>query len=127
MRQRLAIAALLAPLAACTTLADRFERGSQALSTGDGAAYFVRIGPILQDALNICIPSSLKPPSPTIMVLADIDAVGAASDVVIEPESEGTRCIEDELGRARFPAPPLAAGATTFPLGIRIDLQPPRL
>lgn len=105
-----------------TGLATRFEKGSQALSTGEGAAYFVRMGPILQDALNTCIPFSLPPPAKMIMVLADITKAGTASDVVVEPASEGTLCVADQLSKARFPPPPIVAGEEMFPIGIRVDL-----
>lgn len=109
-------------ISCATSLAARFEQGSQALSTGEGAAYFVRIGPILQDALNMCIPSSLRPPSKMIMVLADITQAGTATKVVVEPSSEGTRCVADQFSKARFPPPPMQPGEEIFPLGIRVDL-----
>ncbi len=112
----------LCAISCVSNLASRFEKGSKALSTGEGAAYFVRVGPILQDALNTCIPSSLPPPSPMIMVLADITNAGVASDVVVEPSSDGTRCVADQLSKAHFPPPPVVAGEETFPLGIRVDL-----
>jgi hypothetical protein len=113
---------LAVSLAACgPTLAMRYEAGNRALSTNEGAMYFVVISPILQRALNDCIPAHEPSPSPTLVFVADIDPAGQPLRVDVEPPSKGTDCMERELGGATFPKPPLAPGEKSFPVGLRID------
>ena len=122
---RLALPIMLAAVAAgCGPgLAERYGAGNRALSSGDGAMYFVVIAPALQAALNRCIPPGTPGASPMLVVVADVDALGAATRVEVEPDSPGSDCVRRALGEARLPKPPLAPGATSFPIGLRIDTQ----
>ena len=120
-----ALAALL-PLAlvACgPSLATRYEAGNQALSHDDGAMYFVVISPVLQRALNDCIPPGTPGASPMLVVVADIDALGNAANLEVQPNSPGSECVRRYLTGKPFPKPPLKPGATTFPIGLRIDTK----
>lgn len=111
-------------LAACgPDLATRYETGNRALSAGDGALYFVVLSARLQQALNTCIPAGTKGASPTLVLVADVDAQGQPSGLELEPDSAGTDCVKQELGARAWPKPPLAPGATTFPVGLRIDTK----
>lgn len=111
-------------LSACGPgFATRYTTGNHALSTGDGPMYFVVIAPALQRALNHCIPPGMAGASPTLVVVADIDATGSAANIDVEPDSPGTDCVRNELRAAQLPKPPLAPGATSFPIGLRIDTQ----
>lgn len=115
---------LCGALAGCGPgLAARYAEGNRALSSGDGPTYFVVLGPLLQGALNRCIPPGLAGASPTLVLVADVDAAGAAANVEVTPDSPGSDCLRRELSQARLPRPPLAPGATTFPIGLRIDTQ----
>lgn len=119
-------AVLLAALAlqACgPSLATRYEEGNRALSWGDGAMYFVVISPVLRDALNHCIPAGTRGASPVLVLVADVDAEGMASDLDVEPDSTGTDCLARRLRENPLPRPPLAEGATSFPIGLRIDTK----
>ena len=109
-------------VASCAAnLAERYEKGNQALSTGDGPMYSVIIAPALQDALNTCIPKGTPGAAPVIMVLADISAEGAARNVVVQPDSAGTNCVSEKISQAHFHKPPLEAGQESFPIGLRIE------
>jgi hypothetical protein len=111
-------------LAACgPSLATRYEAGNQALSHGDGAMYFVVISPRLQQALNECIPSGTAGASPMLMVVADVDAGGNAPNLEVHPESAGSECVQQRLTENPLPKPPLKPGATSFPIGLRIDTK----
>jgi hypothetical protein len=115
---------LCALLPACGPgISARYAAGNQALSSGDGPMYFVVIAPKLQQALNACIPPGLAGASPTLVIVADIDAAGTAHDLEVEPGSPGRDCMRDALRQAPFPQPPLAPGASTFPIGLRIDTE----
>lgn len=114
-----------AALAGCAPgLAERYGAGNRALSTGDGATYFVVLGPILQQALNACIPAGMPGAAPVLVVVADVDAAGAAHRVRAEPDSSGSDCLERRLAEARLPRPPLQPGQDTFPIGLRISTAP---
>lgn len=120
MNRLLALAALLA--AGCTPgLAERYGAGNRALSTSEGAVYFVVLGPILQRALNDCIPLGTPGAAPLLVVVADIDAAGNAHRVRVEPESPGSECVQTTLARTPLPTPPLAPGQAYFPIGLRVD------
>ena len=109
-------------LSACGPgLAARFEQGNAALSSGDGPTYFVVIAPRLQQALNRCIPPGTAGASPTLVLVADIDAAGTPHDLEVEPASPGRDCVRDALRQQQFPRPPLGPGAQIFPIGVRID------
>lgn len=102
-------------------LAERYEAGNRALSTGDGPMYSVIIAPVLQEALNGCIPAGTAGASRVLMILADIEASGMARNVVVEPDSPGSHCVKERLGQSRFRAPPLQPGQSSFPIGLRIE------
>lgn len=104
-------------------LAERYETGNRALSAGDGAMYFVVISPRLQAALNECIPPGTPGVSPMLVLVADVDADGIARNLDVEPDSPGTDCVRQLLLERPLPEPPLAAGASTFPIGLRIDTK----
>jgi hypothetical protein len=113
---------LCTALAACgPTLAARFAAGSAALATNEGAADLVVISPILQDALNTCIPPGTPGASKVLVVVADIDVSGIPQDLDVEPSSRGTTCLAQRLAARPLPKPPLAAGASTFPVGLKIE------
>lgn len=121
-RLPLLLPALLA--AGCgASLAERYEAGNRALSAGDGALYFVVISPRLQRALNDCIPVGTPGASPVIVVVADVDAAGVVANLDIEPDSPGTGCLARRLTGGPLPRPPLAAGATSFPIGLKIETR----
>jgi len=110
--------------AACGAgLAERYETGNRALSHGDGAMYFVVISPILQAALNTCIPRGTPGASPVLVLVADIEPSGRAANLDIEPDSPGTDCVQRQLTERPLPKPPLAPGAVSFPIGLRIDTK----
>jgi len=111
-------------LQACgPSLATRYEAGNRALSWGDGAMYFVVISPVLQQALNRCIPQGTKDASPVLVLVADVDAAGMAHGLDVEPDSAGTDCLARQLSEHPLPRPPLAEGATSFPIGLRIETR----
>ena len=85
--------------------------------------YFVVISAHLQQILNRCIPHGTKGASPTLVLVADIDAQGVPSGLDLEPDSKGTDCVRQDLTEKPWPKPPLAPGATTFPVGLRIDTK----
>ena len=115
---------LLPLLASCgPSLATRYEEGNRALSAGDGAMYFVVISPILQQALNTCIPAGTQGASPVLVLVADVDASGVATHLDVEPDSPGTDCVRLHLTEKPLPKPPLAPGARSFPIGLRIDTK----
>ena len=105
------------------SLATRYEDGNRALSAGDGAMYFVVISPVLQKALNACIPTGTPGASPMLVVVADVDESGVAANLRIEPDSPGTDCLHRRLTEKPLPRPPLAPGASTFPIGLRIETK----
>jgi len=122
--QRLLAAAAALTITACSpTLATRYAAGNAALSTGEGPVYFVVIAPLLQQALNRCIPMGTPGASPTLVVVADIDAAGRAHDLDIEPDSPGTDCVAEALVAKPLPRPPLAAGQESFPIGLKIEAR----
>ena len=104
-------------------LATRYETGNRALSGTDGAMYFLMISPALQRALNECIPAGTAEASPVLVLVADVDAAGVVSNLDVEPDSPGTDCLQRRLTEKPWPRPPLAAGATSFPIGLRIDTK----
>jgi hypothetical protein len=111
-------------VAACGAgLAERYDVGNRALSAGDGAMYFVVISPRLQAALNECIPAGTPGASPMLVLVADVDAEGIARNLDLEPDSPGTDCVHRMLTERPLPRPPLAAGASTFPIGLRIETK----
>ena len=105
------------------SFATRYGTGNQNLSTSEGAVYFVVLSPVLQGALNECIPPGTAGASKVLVVVADIEASGAARDVDIEPDGVGTDCVQQRLAATRFHKPPLAPGATLYPIGLRIDTR----
>ena len=122
--QGIPTASLALTLAACgPTLATRYATGNAALSTGEGPVYFVVIAPLLQQTLNRCIPMGTPGASPTLVVVADIDAAGRAHDLDIEPDSPGTDCVAEALVAKPLPRPPLAAGQESFPIGLKIEAR----
>jgi hypothetical protein len=108
----------------CASLAERYEKGNKALSTPDGLAYTVWIAPVLRSALNACIPVGTPSPSPRLVLVADILASGKATNVNVEPPSPGADCIADQVEETPLRPPPLPAGEGSYPIGIRIDLEP---
>lgn len=111
-------------LAACSAgLAERYETGNRALSAGDGAMYFVVISPVLQSALNGCIPKGTPGASPVLVVVADVAADGTAANLDVEPDSPGTGCLRRRLTEKPLPRPPLKPGADSFPIGLRIETR----
>jgi hypothetical protein len=113
-----------AGLAGCLgAFADRYEQGNAALSTNEGAVYLVVLSPILLNALNGCIPQGMKGAAPVIVIVGDVDASGHAQDLDIEPDSAGTDCVIDTLAGRGLPKPPLKAGETRFPLGLKIETR----
>ncbi len=126
MTANMRLATLLLSLLASAcgpSLATRYETGNQALSNGDGAMYFIVISPRLQAALNDCIPPGTPGASPMLMVVADVDADGNAPNLRVEPDSPGSDCVRRRLTGKPLPKPPLQPGATTFPIGLRIDTK----
>jgi hypothetical protein len=125
MTPRLCLPPLLAlAISACgPSLGMRYEAGNRALSVGDGAMYFVVISPVLQAALNECIPPGTQGASPMLVLVADVDASGTAHDLELEPDSAGTDCVQRRLIEKPLPRPPLAPGASSFPIGLRIDTK----
>lgn len=122
MRLACLLCALLA--AGCgASLATRYETGNRALSDGDGALYFLLISPRIQRALNECIPAGTPGASPVIVLVADVAASGQAQDVDVEPDSPGTDCFVQRLSERPLPPPPVAPGATSFPIGLRIETK----
>ena len=122
MTRQAPAASLALLLAACgPSLATRYEAGNMALSHGDGAMYFVVISPVLQRALNDCIPAGTPGASKMLVVVADIDALGNAPNLEVQPDSPGSECLRRYLTSKPFPRPPLKPGATTCPIGLRID------
>lgn len=118
------LALVLGTVAGCgPSLATRYEAGNQALSHGDGAMYFVVISPRLQQALNECIPPGTPGASPMLMVVADVDADGNAPNLEVRPKSIGSDCLQQRLSENPLPKPPLKPGATSFPIGLRIDTK----
>lgn len=109
---------LALPLAACTPLADRYARGNAALSTDEGAMYFVVIAPKLQQALNECIPPGMEGASPVLVIVADVSSSGMPEDLDIEPDSPDTGCVEDRL-RGGLPRPP----RDKFPIGLKVETR----
>jgi len=120
---RLAALLPLALLACGPSLATRYEAGNRALSQGDGAMYFIVISPLLQRALNDCIPPGTPGASPMLVVVADVDADGNAPNLRVEPDSPGSACVRRRLTEKPLPRPPLEPGAATFPIGLRIDTK----
>jgi hypothetical protein len=118
----LLVALLVAFAAGCASLADRFERGNARMSTPAGLAYLVLMSPRLQQAMDLCMPPGTARPSPTLVLVADLDAAGAASNVRVEPSSEDSDCMREEFRRRGFPPPPLQPGEERYPVGLRIDL-----
>jgi hypothetical protein len=119
--RRIVLVSFLLALAACgPDLATRYETGNRALSNGEGAMYFVVISAHLQQILNRCIPPGTKGASPMLVLVADI---GAPSRLELEPDSAGTDCVRQDLTEKPWPKPPLAPGAATFPIGLRIDTK----
>lgn len=112
-----------AALTGCTSLADRYAAGNAALSTDEGAVYFVVLAPRLQAALNGCIPPGTAGASPVLLIVADVDADGAARNLAVEPDSPGSECVREELSRRSLPRPPAVAAGQTYPIGIRIDTR----
>lgn len=111
-------------LAACGPgLAARYAAGNRALSTDEGAVYFVVLGPVLQAALNDCIPPGTPGASPTLVIVADVAADGRADNLDVEPASPGTACVERRLRATPLPRPPEARAAGKFPIGLRIDTR----
>lgn len=123
LKRPAALCLALAVQACGPSLATRYEEGNRALSWGDGAMYFVVISPVLQKALNACIPSGMKGASPVLVLVADVDGSGAAHDLDVEPDSPGTDCLAQRLVAEPLPKPPLAAGKSTFPIGLRIETK----
>lgn len=126
MRRLLCLPSALigAALAACgPSLATRYEVGNRALSDGDGALYFIVISPRLMQALNECIPAGTQGASPVLVLVADVPYSGVPQDLDIEPDSPGTRCVEQRLTERPLPRPPLQAGSATFPIGLRIETK----
>lgn len=122
--RRAVLLLLCALLPACgPDFATRYETGNQALSAGDGAMYFVVISPRLMRALNQCIPKGTAGASPMLVLVADVDAGGVAQNLVVRPDSPGTDCVRQQLTEKPLPKPPLKPGATTFPIGLRIDTK----
>lgn len=120
------VVALLCTLlaAACgASLGARYEAGNRALSDGDGALYFLVISPRLQRALNECIPAGMPGASPVLVLVADVTAAGQMQDVDVEPDSPGTGCVVERLTERPLPPPPVARGAETFPIGLRIETK----
>jgi hypothetical protein len=121
---RLPLFLLVVLASACgPSLALRYETGNRALSAGDGAMYFVRISAALREMLNDCIPAGTPGASPVLVLVADVDAAGNVRDLELEPDSPGTDCLAQRLGEKPLPRPPLAEGATTFPIGLRIETK----
>jgi hypothetical protein len=124
MPKALAVVLLTLALPACgPSLATRYEEGNRALSWGEGAMYFVVISPVLQAALNECIPAGTANASPVLVLVADVDAHGMAQGLDVEPESAGTDCLAQRLRDKPLPKPPLAEGKTSFPIGLRIETK----
>ena len=103
---------------ACTSFADRYAVGNAALSSDEGAMYFVVMSPKLQLALNACIPPGTKDASPTLVIVADVSSAGVPENIDIEPDSPGTACVERRLA-AGLPRPP----RDKFPIGLRVDTR----
>ena len=124
MLRPLAVLLSVLVLQACgPSLATRYEAGNRALSWGEGAMYFVVISPRLQLALNECIPKGTPGASPVLVLVADVDAGGNATNLDIEPDTPGTDCVAQRLTERPLPKPPLRAGAATFPIGLRIETR----
>jgi hypothetical protein len=120
-RALLCCAALL--VACGPDLATRYETGNRALSHGDGAMYFVVISPHLQRALNDCVPRGTPDAAPMLVLVADIDPAGRASNVDVQPSSPGTRCLRERFSAMAWPRPPLQTGMQSFPLGLKIETR----
>jgi hypothetical protein len=121
LRSILPFALLLAGCGA--SMGARYEAGNHALSDGDGALYFLMISPRLQRALNECIPPGTPGASPVLVLVADVAASGRMQDVDVEPDSPGTECFVQRLTERPLPPPPVAAGAASFPIGLRIETK----
>jgi hypothetical protein len=123
-RMRLPLFLLVVLASACgPSLAVRYEAGNRALSAGDGAMYFVRISAALREMLNECIPAGTPGAAPMLVLVADVDAAGNARNLDLEPDSPGTECLAQRIAQKPLPRPPLADGATSFPIGLRIETK----
>ena len=106
-------------LAACGPgFADRYAVGNAALSSDEGAMYFVVMAPRLQLALNECIPPGMADASPTLVIVADVSSSGELLNLDVEPDSPGTACVEQRL-RDGLPPPP----RDKFPIGLKIETR----
>lgn len=117
----LTVCACLLASACAPGLAERYEAGNQALSSGDGLMYSVVIAPVLQEALNTCIPEGTDGAAAILMILADIGENGLARNVVVQPDSAGSACVRARIEESRFHRPPLRAGQEQFPIGLRVE------
>lgn len=117
----LALGGCLLASACAASLAERYETGNQALSSGKGLMYSVVIAPVLQEALNTCIPEGTDGSAKVLMILADIGANGLASNVVVRPDSPGSACVRERIEESRFHRPPLQDGQAQFPIGLRVE------
>ena len=102
---------------------ERYARGNAALSTDEGAVYLVVISPILQQALNHCIPEGTPGASRVIVLVADVNRDGYAEGIDVEPDSGGTACLEQQLYGRLLPKPPLRPGEDRFPVGLKIETK----
>lgn len=117
MRRALPLVSLA--LAACGPgLADRYAIGNAALSSDEGAMYFVVMAPALQLALNECIPPGLAGASPTLVIVAEVSSSGEPLGLDVEPDSPGTACVEQRL-RGGLPRPP----RDKFPIGLKVETR----
>lgn len=121
MARRAAVLLAFLVSACAPGLAERYEAGNRALSAGDGLMYSVVIAPVLQEALNTCIPEGTAGAAPVLMILADIGANGLAHGVVVRPESPGSDCVRERIEQSRFHKPPLGPGQASFPIGLRVE------
>jgi hypothetical protein len=95
--------------------------------TPQGAAYAQGFTPLVQAAIQSCIPPGTKPPGSlgTFIFVANVTKVGEISAADVQPRSTVAACFAANFAQNHLPPPPLPADARIdYPIVVEVDVTP---
>ena len=94
------------------TFADALKAAKDTWATAEGKAYddalVASVTDQYDDAISTCIEANKSPDVASFQVVAKIDANGAVTKTLTQPETEVAKCFASNVKEIKYPKPPKA-------------------